>query len=368
MAADPRPDGPVFSGVSYAAVAFSELLGWPTSDPRPALAAFKTSYVVLGGNAPPGLAAAGETVRDLDLENMTATAARSFFEDMFAPHRVVHEGRGGFVTGYFETVLDGSRAPTAAFQVPIYRRPPDLVSLVDEGLRGTVGDGRTHARLGRDGVLHPFATRAEIERGALAGQGLELLYLADPVDTFFLHVQGSGLIRLADGCHVRVTYDGKNGYPYTSVGRHLIETGVMTAGEMSLSTLGAWLRADPERGRRAMCLNRSFVFFRELEGDEAGAPIGVRGIPLTPGVSLAVDTGIHAIGLPIWVSAPTLMHADASGQGFHRLMVAHDTGSAIQGPERGDIFFGSGSEAGQKAGITKHAASFWVLFPRGGTR
>jgi membrane-bound lytic murein transglycosylase A len=368
VAADPRSDSPVAPAVSYEPVAFSDLAGWTTSDPRPALWAFQTSCSSLGGEAPPEIVAAGERARGLDPKNIGATAARGFFEAMFEPHRVVHAGPAGFVTGYYETVLEGSRTPTADFRVPIYRRPPDLVSLVDEALRGTVGDALTHVRRSPGGDLLPFATRAEIEQGALAGRDLELLYLADPVDTFFLHIQGSGLIRLANGRHVRVTYDGKNGHPYTSVGRNLIETGVMTADEMSLATLGAWLKADPERGRRQMWRNRSFVFFRELEGDEAGAPVGVRGIPLTPGVSLAVDTGIHAIGLPVWVSSPTLTHADDTGQGFHRLMVAQDTGSAIRGPERGDIFFGSGPEAGQKAGITKHAASFRVLLPRGGTR
>jgi membrane-bound lytic murein transglycosylase A len=189
------------------------------------------------------------------------------------------------------------------------------------------------------------------------------MYLADPVDVFFMQVQGSGRIRLPDGQMVRVHYDGKNGYPYTSIGRHLIDTGVLTADQMSLDALAKWLRADPERGRKVMWNNASYVFFRELTGAEAGGPLGVIEIPLTDGRSLAVDAGVHAIGTPIFVTSPTLSHATKGGA-FERLMIAQDVGSAIKGPERGDIYFGSGDEAGRLAGVTKHQGNFYVLLPR----
>jgi membrane-bound lytic murein transglycosylase A len=288
--------------------------------------------------------------------------ARAFFEDNFIPHHVVHAQPAGLLTGYYEPVLTGSRRPTDVFKVPIYRRPPDLVNLVPESARGTVGAGLTHARRTNVGDM-PYATRAEIEAGALAGRELELFYCADPVDVFFMHIQGSGCIELEDGRRVRIAYDGKNGHPYTSVGRHLIETGAMTAEGMTLAALGAWLRADPDRGRRAMQVNKSYVFFRELPGGEAARALGVEGIPLTPGRSLAVDAGIHVIGLPFYVSAPSLTHASGGG-GFHRLMIAQDVGSAITGPVRGDIYFGSGEEAGCIAGATRHPGHFYVLLPR----
>ncbi|MEQ1713598.1 MAG: MltA domain-containing protein, partial [Hyphomicrobium sp.] len=209
----------------------------------------------------------------------------------------------------------------------------------------------------------PYPTRQEIDEGALAGKGLELLYLADPVDVFFMQVQGSGRIELPDGSMVRVTYDGKNGHPYTSVGRHLIDTGAFAAEQVSLQSLEKWLKSEPARGRTAMWHNKSYVFFRELSGSQAAGPLGAMSIPLTEGRSLAVDTGFHQLGLPVWVSSPKLTHATRAG-GFHRLMIAQDVGSAIRGAERGDIYFGSGEAAGRLAGVTKHPANFVVLLPK----
>jgi membrane-bound lytic murein transglycosylase A len=222
----------------------------------------------------------------------------------------------------------------------------------------------THARRTSNGV-EPYATREDIERGALVGLGLELVWLADAVDCFFMHVQGSGRIRFEDGSSARITYDGKNGHPYTSIGRYLIDLGHFSADAMSLDALKLWLSVDEERGRHAMWQNKSFVFFRELAGNEAESPLGALSIPLSEGRSLAVDTAFHALGTPIYVAAPSLTHATPAN-GFHRLMIANDVGSAIRGPERGDIYFGSGPEAGALAGITKHRGWFFVLLPREG--
>ena len=210
--------------------------------------------------------------------------------------------------------------------------------------------------------LVPYLTRAEIDQGGLKGQNLELLYFRDPVDVFFMQIQGSGRIELPDGQKIRITYDGKNGYPYTSIGRHLLDQGQFQPEKMSLKALTAWLKADRERAQPVMWQNQSYVFFRELKGAEAEGAMGVLGIALQPGRSLAVDTAFHAIGMPIYVTAPQLTHATKTG-GFARLMVAHDVGSAIKGPERGDIFFGSGDTAGSTAGITKHPGHFFVLLP-----
>jgi membrane-bound lytic murein transglycosylase A len=338
------------SELSFAPVCYAEFPGWAEEDHAAALAAYLNSQErVVAGAAAPVRVPPGED-------------AREFFETRFVPHRVLHAQTRGLLTGYFEPVLPGSRERTAVFQIPVHRRPPDLVTLVDDAMRGSSGERLTHARQGKGGGLEPFPTRAEIESGALADQGLELLYLADPVEAFFLHVQGSGLIELTEGTTIRITYDGKNGHPYRSIGRHLIETGQLAPDRVSLESLAAWLRGDPERGRKVMQVNASYIFFRELAGDTAH-PLGVGEIPLTPGRSLAIDASIHAIGLPIWVDAPTLTHA-TGGAPFRRLMIAQDVGSAITGPERGDIFFGTGTEAGRLAGITNHPGNLFVLLPR----
>jgi membrane-bound lytic murein transglycosylase A len=286
-----------------------------------------------------------------------------FFEHFFTPHEVVHQSASGFVTGYYEPIVEGSRDRTARFNVPLYRRPPDLENIVPDAERARPDVPYTHMRRGPAG-LEPYATRAEIEAGALAGKGLELMWLADPVDAFFAQVQGSLRVRLPDGTLVALTYDGKNGHPYSSVGKLVIDRGEIGSEDMTLDRLGAWLRADPERGRKAMQHNASFVFFREADGVLAGYAQGALGTALVPGRSLAVDTAFHSLGTPIYIDAPHLRHWGKHAP-FRRLMVAHDVGSAIRGPERGDIYFGSGAEAGQRAGMTKHRAKFYVLLPRG---
>ncbi|HRN85053.1 MAG TPA: MltA domain-containing protein [Hyphomicrobium sp.] len=356
---------------AFSPVPFAELPGWDSDDHLAAFEAFVRSAPALreaAGRASgktktagAALVATAEAALAKASKISTRDAARAFFEGMFAPHRVKHHGAEGLLTGYYEPVLDASREASGAFRVPIYRRPPDLVNLVGEAERGALADGLTHARRTASGI-EPYATRAEIEGGALANQGLELVWLEDPVDAFFLHVQGSGRVRLAGGESIRITYDGKNGHPYTSIGRYLIDSGAMAAEEMSLDALKAWLTAHPDDARAVMQQNTSFVFFREL-GSEADAPLGALGTGLSSGRSLAVDTGYHALGTPIYVSAPTLKPWDESG--FARLMIAQDVGSAIRGPERGDIYFGSGADAGRLAGSTKHPGRFFVLLPRG---
>ncbi len=354
-------------------VMFTAVPGWQQDDLAAAFQAYlKSCKIVIaaskagnkGGGAPttPAMLVVCEEALKLGSKPVSDAAAKAFFETHFVPHKVEHNSSPGLVTGYYEPVIQGSRKPSAKFSTPIYNRPPDLVNLVEESQRGAKDGTLTHGRKTAKGV-EPYATRDEIEKGALKGKGLELVYLANPVDAFFMQIQGSGRIKFPDGSMVRVSYDGKNGHPYTSVGRHLIDTGVIAADKMTLQALGDWLKADPERGRRAMWQNKSYVFFRELKGAEAEGALGVLHIPLTAGRSLAVDAGVHAIGTPVYVSAPALTHATKSG-GFNRLMVAQDVGSAIKGPERGDIYFGSGDDAGKLAGITKQPANFYVLLPR----
>jgi membrane-bound lytic murein transglycosylase A len=347
-------------------VSFSALDGWESDDHLAAFETFlRSCHAVLkqaAANTPDTLVPLVEACRAAQSRAgsiTTSKQARAFFEAHFTPHRVVHEGAEGLLTGYYEPVLEGSREPGGRYSVPVYRRPPELVNLVEEAQRGAVGNRLTHARKTANGT-EPYFTRTEIEEGALDGRGLELVWLTDPVETFMMHVQGSGRIRLPDGGMIRISYDGKNGYPYTSVGRYLIDSQQFPADRMSLDAMKEWLRVDEKRGREAMRQNKSFIFFRELTGTEAESAMGVMDIPLTTGRSLAVDGGYHDIGTPVWVVAPQLTHATASG-GWRRLMIAQDVGSAIKGPERGDLYFGSGSEAGKLAGVTKHPAKFFVL-------
>ena len=353
--------------VSNEPVTFADLPGWADDDHLAAFKAFCASAAATGGPA-------ARRALDQAAGITTAAQARAFFEAHFRPARILHDGPRGLLTGYYEPIIEGSLQPSGSFTVPIYKRPADLENVVSEAERGAKGGALTHVRRTVDGVT-PYATRADIEAGALTGQNLELCYLADAVDAFFLHVQGSGVIRLADGGQMRITYDGKNGHPYTSIGRTLIDEGAMTADGLTLQVLGDYLRADPARGRGVMQRNASFVFFKELLSDSAA---GVLGTPLVRGRSLAVDTAFHALGAPIYVSAPAMTHVKAlslasaaavraagsqAPDGFHRLMITHDVGSAIKGPERGDIYFGTGDAALALAGITKHPGSFFVLLP-----
>jgi len=367
---DPGPS------LSFTPVAFDALPGWANDDHLAALKTFaKSCERVLfavrsgartGGTPPaPGLLSACEAARALLTGKTRATkaVARDFLESHFTPHRIVHDGPDGMLTGYYEPVVKGARVRDANYTTPLLRRPKDLVNLVAESERGAKADSLTHARKTGSGS-EPYPTRQQIEEGALAGQKLELIYLKDPIDVFFMQIQGSGRIALADGTQVRVTYDGKNGHPYTSIGRYLIDKGWFPADRMSLQALKEWLRKNPDKMREVLWQNQSYVFFRELEGEQAKAPMGVLEIPLTPLRSLAVDTRFHAIGTPVYVSAPDITHITPDRRPFQRLMIAQDVGSAIRGPERGDIYCGSGDKAGRCAGITKHRGNFFVFLPR----
>lgn len=361
--------------VRFEPVGYDQIQSWAKDDHLAAFTAFLKSCdrVIAAAKAgtlagkiatpPPLLAACAEALGTTGIRS--AAAARAFFERNFVPHRVIHDKAQGLLTGYYEPVIEGSRTKTGRFQYPIHKRPPELVNLVHEAQRGAMGQKLTHGRKTEKGI-EPFATREEIEKGALAGRGLELIYLADPVDKFFMQIQGSGRIRLTDGSHIRVHYDGKNGHPYASIGRYLIERGLLASEGLSMQVLGRWLRADPKRGQETMWRNPSYVFFRELTGAEAQFVLGVLDIPLTEMRSLAVDTTWHPIGMPVWLAAPTVKN-ERTREGMRRLMIAQDVGSAIRGPERGDIFFGSGDAAARIAGVTKEPGNFIVLHPRGFT-
>lgn len=363
------------TAVSMPQVDFASLPGWEADDHLAAFKAFVTSCPCVlelaaskkSGKGPtqaPSQALASVCRMAIDLtagpKKMTGATARAFFESNFRPKRVEQSVSPGMLTGYYEPLIKASRTPGEDYKTPIYKRPADLVNVVAESERGAQSHQLTHMQQTPEG-LKPFLTRAEIEQGGLAGKNLELLYFRDPVDVYFLQVQGSGRIELETGETIRITYDGKNGYPYTSIGRELVQAGTFTPDTMSLKALANWLKADRKRAEPVMWKNESYVFFRELKGEEAAGAMGALGTPLHPGRSLAIDTAYHSLGTPIFVAAPEITHATAKPGGFNRLMIAHDVGSAIKGPERGDIFFGSGDKAGRIAGVTKHPGHFFVL-------
>lgn len=357
-----------------ASAGYDALDGWADDDHAAAFVAFRRSCDRIVSVAEARSAQGkevGDEIRTLLKTCRAALAlaepvaggrARSFFEENFTPRLIDDNGGRAFLTGYFEPELEGDRVRSERFHVPILRKPFDLVMLTPDLHRAANNHKLTAGRPTSEGYV-PYETREEIEKGALSGQGLELLYLADRFDAFVLHVQGSGRVVLPDGSVVRLAYAAKNGHPYTSIGRILIERGEIAKEDMSLATLEAWVRQNPKAAKELMWQNRSYIFFRELAASESRAgPLGAQGVSLTPGRSLAVDASIHHLGTPIWVDAPEL--AEPGGERFRRLMVAQDVGSAIKGAGRGDIYWGSGAAAREIAGVTRHAGRFWTLVPR----
>jgi len=262
---------------------------------------------------------------------------RRFLESRFLAIAIEDADRpAGLFTGYYEPELTASRHRSARFSVPLYRRPPDLV---DDA---------------------PYRTRAEIDSGALAGRHLELFWLADPLDAFFLQVQGSGRLRLLEGGTVRVGFAGSNGRPYTAIGRLLVERGELTKDTVSLQTIRDWLRAHPAEAGPLMRQNARYVFFKEVHG---AGPIGAEGVPLTPGRSLAIDPTLMPLGVPFWLDTSYPVDTPEAGRPLQRLVVAQDIGAAIKGSVRGDLFWGSGDTAMRYAGRMKQPGRYFLLLP-----
>ena len=278
-------------------------------------------------------------------------AARRFFEAAFVPHATANnDDAEGLFTGYYEPELAGCRERAPGCGSPLLRRPPDLVT-VELGRFRPAWRGERIAGKVEKGALVPYASRAEIEGGALSDRGLELVWAEDPIDVFFLQIQGSGRVRLANGAEMRVGYDGQNGHPYVALGRVLIDRGLMPREQVTMQSIKAFLRERPQEAAALMNENPSYVFFRELSGD---GPVGAQGVALTPGRSLAVDRSFLPLGAPVWLVAEDIA----------RLLVAHDTGGAIRGPVRGDVFWGHGGEAEARAGAMKAKGRAWLLLPR----
>jgi membrane-bound lytic murein transglycosylase A len=352
-------------------VGFAALPGWSMGDPRKALDAFRRSCAAIAKRPPSepmgwrgyaGTAALWlAPCNALPSATASAADARSFFEKWFAPVRV---DRPAHFTGYYEPELSGSRLPTPRYRVPIYGRPEDLVT-VDLGSFQHAFEGEHIAGRVEGTKLVPYAARADIDAHGLPAARI-LLYTDDPVSAFFLQIQGSGLVKLSDGTIVRLAYAAKNGRAYTPIGRVLIAQGALDRKNVSLQTIRAWLNTHPADAQRVMEADQSFVFFEIAPmGDPALGSPGTEGVPLTPGASLAVDERFHPFGAPVYV-ATTIPGPNAAkpDRRFQNLLIAQDTGGAIKGSARGDIFFGAGSDAEAIAGRLNAHGQFFVLIPK----
>ncbi|TAD90571.1 MAG: murein transglycosylase [Alphaproteobacteria bacterium] len=330
-----RPPAPV--GPAFRIVAFEDLPGWREDRHAEALGAIRNSCAAWRHQDPKRLVGPARfgTVGDWlsacqQLERIPAGEARAALERAFRAVRIPGPA-SGLVTGYYEPDLNGSRVRTERFSVPLYRKPEQWSG--------------------------PLPTRASIVDGALAGRGLELVWVDSAIDAFFLEIQGSGRITLTDGTVIGVSYAGQNGHPYFAIGQALIQWGEVERSEMSMAAIRTWLIAHPERQRELKELNRSYVFFRERPADEVR---GAAGVPLTAGRSLAVDPAHVPYGAPVWLD---LRGAPTPSGILQRLTVAQDTGGAIRGAHRGDLFWGRGPQAADRAGRMAATGTQTVLVP-----
>jgi membrane-bound lytic murein transglycosylase A len=341
---------------------FETLDGWKTDDQAAAFDAYmKSCRAILNGTkamrkARPvygGLYHACEKATVVAAGGTVDTAtARKFFEENFRPVRIrppmhtygYYTGADGFYTGYYEPEVQGSRVKTDEYAVPLYGVPTKVA--------------------GKKSTLFAQYDRVDIEKGALAGKGLEICWVKNPVDAFFAQIQGSTRVKLDNGELLRLNYIASNGKPYTPVGRLLIDRGIFTPEEMSMDKIRDFMEANPDEGKALREKNRSFVFFSKTALQAHDECLGAQGIALTPGRSIAVDPKIHVYGTPVWIDAKLPLKGAAPEDSFQRLMVAQDTGSAIRGPARADIYFGHGQDIPSIAGRIKQFGQFVMLMPR----
>jgi membrane-bound lytic murein transglycosylase A len=360
----PQPEPP--ARLVLAPSSFADMPGWMQdrhAEALPALLRTCTRLARLPDNQAIGNDALAGQVADWRAlceaaRTLPAAAARNFFEANFVPFALSNnDARDGLFTGYYEPELNGSLTRTPRFSVPLYGRPDDLVTVdlgaFREELRGQRIAGRVDG-----GVLRPYEPRARIVEGALGARGKPLVWVDDATEAFFLEVQGSGRVVLPDGRVLRVGFAAQNGHPYVPIGRTLIERGALARENVSMQSIKAWLAANPAESAAIRNSNPSYVFFRTVEGD---GPLGSEGVALTPGRSLAVDRSFLPMGVPMFLDAADPLDANAR---ISRLVLAQDTGGAIRGPVRGDVFWGAGKTAEEYAGRMRASGRAWILLPR----
>jgi membrane-bound lytic murein transglycosylase A len=349
---EPAPPTPLMTPST-----FSAMPGWEKDDLRQAWSAFVASCnVLIRKDEWKDACTASRSVPAAD-----GTAIRSYFESWFVPNqiRAADGADTGLITGYYEAMLRGARKKGGAFQTPLYRVPDDLLTIELASVYPDLKGKRLRGKLVGKKVV-PYSTRAEIERAEVAGK--ELLWVDDPVEAFFLEVQGSGRIQLADsGETVRVSYADQNGHPYKAIGRWLIDQGELTPAQATAQGIKAWIAANPTRRQELFNVNPSYVFFREERlPDPSVGPKGALGVPLTAGRSIAIDPLLLPLGAPVYLSTTE----SGSEVPMQRLVMAQDTGGAIRGAVRADFFFGFGYEAMENAGRMKQRGQLWVLMPK----
>lgn len=348
----PVPPAPLFTPST-----FDALPGWQQDDLREAWPAFLASCKALArkDDWKPACGAA------VGVDGADGSAVRRFFEAYFVPNQVrAADGADtGLITGYYEPMLHGARKRGGTFQTPLYRVPDDLLTIELGSVYPELKNMRLRGRLVGKKVV-PYSTRAEIERADIGGK--ELLWVDDPVEAFFLEVQGSGRVQLADtGDTVRLAYAEQNGHPYKAIGRWLVEQGELTVAQASAQGIKAWIAAHPARRQELFNANPSYIFFKEERlPDPSVGPKGALGVPLTPARSVAVDPQFLTLGAPVWL-ATTRAGSDVPMQ---RLMMGQDTGGAIRGAVRADFFYGFGKDAAESAGIMKQRGQIWALLPK----
>jgi membrane-bound lytic murein transglycosylase A len=373
---------------------WSDLDGWASDDHGAAFAAFQASCEPFNrqrqlSDTRAVALALKDICKRIPRTALKGDKARAFFEENFRPVRIAKLGESsGLLTGYYEPIVDGSRMPNPQFHVPLYRKPPDLVVQSQSASpnqknqnqkaasqnqkkagpapkraswvfpnRGTVG------RLNDKKEFEPYHDRRAIEEGALDGKKLEICYIADPFEAMSIQIQGSARVRLEDGTILRLNYNGHNGHNYTAVGRILIERNLIPREEMSMDRIKRWMMANPDQAREVRGTNKSFVFFRISGLNNEEEPVGAQGVHLSPGRSIAVDK-THVYGTPFFIESELPVDNPRPATKFRRLMVAQDTGSAIIGPARADLYWGAGDDAGKVAGRIRHQGRFVMLMPR----
>ena len=347
------------------AAEWSDLPGWNEDNPGAAFSALVAGCRGLEKQAhwKPVCASARE------ITDKSAAALRIWFEAQLQPWALVNPDgtRNGLITGYYEPILKGSRRQTRAYKHPVFGPPEDMIVVELAELYPELKHLRLRGRLeGRK--LIPYYSRAEWEPQESKRSPEALLWIDDPIDLFFMQIQGSGQVQLADGSRVRLNYADQNGHPYRSIGRWLIDRGELKAEQASMQGIKAWAKSNPARLTELLNANPSLVFFRELPVEGSG-PQGAMGLPLTPERSLAVDPRHVPLGAPIWLATTRPNSGPNSGpnseRALNRLMVGHDTGGAIRGVVRADFYWGSGTDAGNQAGKMRQQGRMWVLLPRG---
>lgn len=348
--------------IQLKAVSFASLPGWGNDDLLAFAPAFQKSCARIAkkdSNQNVSALPQAGTYKDWQIacvdfaQHQGSAGMKSFFESHFTPYQVTAgTDPKGLFTGYYEAALNGSKTKHGKYNIPLYTRPADLI-MVDLGNFREELKGQRIAGRVIDGNLKPYETREQIVNGAWPHKDKVLVWVDDAVDAFFVQVQGSGIIQMDDGSIMRIGYAGQNGHPYYAIGRELVARGVMPKEEVSMQSIRAWLEANPTQADELMNTNKSYVFFSETKEE---GPKGGEGVALTPERSLAIDHSLLPYGIPVWLATEQ--------PAMNKLMMAQDTGGAIIGAVRGDVFWGYGSRAEEMAGLMKSPGQYWVLLPK----